>query len=265
MDNFDFKDKVAIVTGGSSGLGNAAVKALFNKKCKIAILDIISCDDLLKTLNINEERVIFIKTDISNENDVKNAIENVIRKFKFIHIIVNSAGVAPWRSLENTDSETVIKTYGVNVFGQLYVIKYATKYMKLQNYLSKYNERGVVINVSSEQGTEGQSGRAIYCGTKGAINGMTLPLSRELGPFGIRVVTISPGMIMTPLVTANYPEEEVKEYSKEFALKRVGYPEEFGQCVISVCECSFMTGCIIRLDGGIRSGNAFKDESKTKF
>ena len=118
----------------------------------------------------------------------------------------------------------------------------------------KSGERGVIINVASVAGIEGQKGQAVYSASKGAIIGMTLPMARDLGKFGIRVVTIAPGVIQTPMGDKITPKV-LEGLKKATALERIGFPEEFASAVVGVCTTSYFTGTVLRLDGGIRLPN----------
>lgn len=261
MENFSLKGLVGVVTGGASGLGQAVVKSLIKQQCKVAFLDInrLAAEELMKNLSeiTSSSQFLFIEADISKEDCIKQAITEIIAKFECIHIVVNCAAIAKTKAIEETDSSMLQEIFSTNVYGPFWMTKYAVPYMKKQAFINDKKQRGVIIHVSSEQATEGAAGRILYCATKGALNSMTLPMAREFGPWGIRVVTVAPGMFLTPLVQKHHDEQWIQDYSKQFALGRAGLPEEFGETIIGICMSTFMTGCVVRVDGGVRTGNVF--------
>lgn len=143
------------------------------------------------------------------------------------------------------------RVLGVNVVGTFNVTKYTALQMVKQQPLNDFKERGVIINVASVAGIEGQRGQTVYSASKGAIIGMTLPLARDLGKFGVRVCTIAPGIFQTPM-GAGMSDKIVDALSRASALGRVGNPVEFADAILGLATNSFVTGNVFRLDGGIR-------------
>jgi len=247
---------VALVTGGASGLGEASVRELFKNQYKVVIgdLDVERGSNLVKELA--SENVIFVETDVTKEESIKNLISKTLQTFGAIHVVLTSAGVAPEGDVfdpEQTPASQLIKTFQINVFGTFWVVQHASAAMIKQEPYTEKGERGVIIMVSSGYATMAPAKKSVYGGTKGAINGFTLPMARDLGPFGIRVVTIAPGLMMTPLVEKICSKEWIENDKKITPLGRAGTPEEFAQCVMSLCMNTYMTGDIIKLDGGRRS------------
>ena len=251
-DNLNYKNLIAIVTGGCSGLGEATVNEFYNLGCKIACFDsnVARGEEMMKMYN--SENFIFLETDLKDEDWIKASINRVIRKFGAIHILVNCAGINGVRPIEECDKSFVNNIFSVNFFGTYWMCKYATIQMKTQPYISSKNERGFIINVASEQAFEGSELRSVYASTKGAINSLTISLARELGEAGIRVNTIAPGLFLTPLSLDYRGVEGIKDYLYSIPLGRGGDPKEFAKCVVAICNNSYLTGSVIRLDGGVR-------------
>lgn len=241
----------AIVTGGASGLGEATVRLLRERGVNVVIADlnVESGEKIAKELGC-----LFFKTNIIDEENVKELFEFTKKHYSGVHIVVNSAGVLSagmtlW-SKGVLSSEEMLKVLKINVVGTFNVSKYAALHMSKQEALSE-GERGVIINVASVAGEEGQKGQVVYAASKGAVIGMTLPMARDLGKFGIRVMTIAPGIFMTPMGD-HVPPKVADGLKSNTPLGRMGRPIEFAQVALSICENSFATGTVWRVDGGIR-------------
>ena len=191
-----------IVTGGSSGIGEACVRCLHSHKCKVIIADlnIVLGQQLAAELSSN---IHFIKTDVSDEESIKAMISKTMALFDSIHIVINSAGVA-WSDFTASpkkvhSSKLFSDVFKINVLGTFNVCKFAAQLMMKQPSVDDTKEKGVIINVASILGLEGQKGTVAYAASKAAIIGMTLPMARDLGKYGIRVMTLAPGLIETPM------------------------------------------------------------------
>ena len=199
---------IVFVTGGASGLGEATVRMLHAKGASVAVADMNT--ERLELLQKDlKERYLGVKCDVTKEEDVKSAIDQTVAKFGALHVALASAGVAwPGMTLTSKGSldtklfETVTR---INLFGSIYMAKYAAVAMAKNKPVNEKNERGVILFVSSVAGEEGQRGQVAYGATKGAINGVVMPMARDLGKFNIRVAAIAPGIFMTPLA-ANMPQ-----------------------------------------------------------
>lgn len=248
-------NKVAIVTGGASGLGEATCINLSEQGCKIVIADLNEelGQKLVSTL---KTEAIFVKVDVSKEESIKELIQKAVERFSVIHIIVNCAGIINTTPIYSSrgiaTSAEFLKVYEINVLGTFNVCKYAAQQMVKQDYAEE-KERGVIINVASVAGIEGQRGQVIYGSSKGAIIGMTLPMARDLGKFGIRVCTIAPGIFITPMGKSLNPKV-IKSLEDQTALGRLGNPKEFGDAVCALARNTYVTGETFRLDGGVRLG-----------
>lgn len=246
---------VALVTGGSSGLGEASVIALVEAGCKVMIGDMNEEGAKALIAKFGKDKVAFVKTDVSDEQACNDLVEQTVKTFGAVHIVLNSAGIAVRTSILTATQEDITKILKINVIGTFNVSKAAAYQMSKQKPISEKDERGVIINVASIMGIEATPDLVGYAMSKGAIIGMTLPLARDLGKFGIRVVTLAPGLFLTPM-GKSYPEKFLKVVKRVTPLNRIGAPEEFADAVISVAKNSFLTGEVIRLDGGLRIGHA---------
>ena len=251
---------VAVITGGASGLGEGATKHFLANNFKVAILDINEdkAHEFIQSLpKAHQERTIFIKTNVTNEDQIEAAIDKAIQTFGQIHVVVNSAGIG-YAELTYSkrrgvaSSKKLIKNLGVNVVGTFNVCKHAANRMKAQPVISDTQDRGVLINISSIMGIEATSGFVSYAITKGAVIGMTLPMARDLGKYKIRVLTVAPGLIQTPM-NKNSPPDSFERNIKEAALGRLSNPLEFGRFVYNVSHSSFLNGEVIRFDGAYRT------------
>ena len=217
--------KVAFVTGGASGLGYETVKVLVENGVKVGIADVnedkgMEAEELLGT-----ENVIFITTDVTDEQQVKEAIQKTVDKFGALHITLNSAGVALVSQTLKKDKILDFNIHravmDINVNGTIYSAAYSAQQMAKNEEVNERGEKGVIINVSSLMGSQGSKGLASYGASKGAILGLTLPMARDLGKFGIRVLNIAPSFFRTPIV-ATGGIEDVSRVEKYTPLNRVG-------------------------------------------
>ena len=202
------KDTVIFITGGASGLGLATAHLFFTLGCKVAIADLDSdafdsiksdfCENSGKPEAEVEERLIFFECDVSIENDVKQAIEGTASRFGGIHIAFACAGVMLLIYTRKLNVELFEKMLKINLFGSVYVAKYASKIIA-KNKPTENGEKGLILFVSSVLASEGARGTLGYAASKGAINGLVLPMSRDLGRHGIRCVALAPGLFSTPM------------------------------------------------------------------
>ncbi|WP_201715687.1 3-hydroxyacyl-CoA dehydrogenase [Rossellomorea arthrocnemi] len=247
-------ESIAIVTGGASGLGEGTVRQIIKAGGKAAILDV--SDERGQSLAVElGERSIFVRTDVTSEKDVSNAIHKVVESFGTINTVVNCAGIGMASKLLSRKGihslDTFSKVISINLIGTFNVIRLASELMA-KNDPNELGERGVIINTASVAAFEGQIGQAAYSASKGGVVGMTLPIARELASYGIRVMTIAPGLFHTPMFES-LPEEAVESLGKMVPFpKRLGRPDEYAQLVESILSNQMLNGETIRLDGGIR-------------
>jgi len=247
---------VSIVTGGASGLGEAAVKRLVEEGSKVVIADMDEERGNKLAGQYDSSKVIFVKTDVTKEEDVKNLVDKTLEKFGKIHVLINCAGIVAHGHIfsKSTTADVFKKIMQVNVIGTFNVSKAVAHVMVKQEPIGETKERGVIINVSSIAGLEGARGMSIYSASKGAIIGMTVPMARDLGSSGVRVITIAPGIMITemarPILESKDPQTETLK--KITALGRFGEAHEFAETCIGMIKSSYITGAVIRLDGGNR-------------
>ncbi|MEU8303189.1 SDR family oxidoreductase [Actinomadura sp. NPDC048955] len=252
----DLNGVSAVVSGGASGLGEATVRALAAEGAKVVIADLN--EDRGKAL-ADEIGGVFVKTDVSNEEQVQAAVQAAVDSGAPLRVIVNSAGIG-WASRtvgrdgsphDLASYETVIR---INLIGTFNLMRIGAAAISKTEPADEDGLRGVVINTASIAGIEGQTGQIAYSASKGGIIGMTLPAARDLAAIGVRVNTICPGIIDTPI----YGEGEAAEaFKAKLAApvpfpKRMGKASEFAHLVKSLIENDYMNGETIRFDGGIR-------------
>ncbi|KQU23095.1 3-hydroxyacyl-CoA dehydrogenase [Peribacillus sp. FSL K6-1552] len=250
----DIQETIAVVTGGASGLGAATVRNIIKKGGKAVIFD-LSEENGVKMVEELGDSVIFIKTDVTSEESVLEALEQGIEKFGSINTIVNCAGIAIAEKVIGRKGTHELKAFSkvvtVNLIGTFNVIRLAAEKM-VNNQANEEGERGVIINTASVAAFEGQIGQAAYSASKSGIVGMTLPIARELASKGIRVVSIAPGLFHTPMFDS-LPEEARASLGKTVPFpSRLGYPEEYAKLTESIITNPMLNGETIRLDGAIR-------------
>ena len=244
----------AVITGGASGLGYATAQRVIAEGGQAVLLDI---NDELGNERAAElgERASYINTDVSSEDSVKAALQQAAEKMGGITLAVNCAGVAtPGRALGREGpwpTEKFARVIAINLIGTFNVTKEAAAFMN-QNEPGEDGERGVVISTASIAAFEGQIGQAAYSASKGGVHAMMLPLAREFAAFGIRVNTIAPGIMLTPMM-AGMSEEVQESLAKQVPFpKRLGKPEEYANTVAYIYETTYVNAETIRCDGAIR-------------
>lgn len=249
----NIKDRVALVTGGASGLGAAVVRRFAESGAKVVIADV---NDEKGTQLAGElgDNVRFVRTDVTDEAQAQAAVD-AAAEFGGLHILLNAAGIG--RAIKTVGREgphpldqfeLVIK---INLIGTFNMIRLAAVQMQ-QNTPNENDERGVIINTASVAAFDGQIGQAAYSASKGGIVGMTLPIARDLSRDGIRVCTIAPGIFDTPLL-AGLPEPARKSLGEQVPFpSRLGQPSEYAQLAAAIVENPMLNGEVIRLDGALR-------------
>jgi NAD(P)-dependent dehydrogenase (short-subunit alcohol dehydrogenase family) len=244
----------ALVTGGASGLGEATVRAINAGGGKVAILDM----DSVRGNKLAEElgsSTIFCKTDVTNEDSVKSAIEKTIDSFGKLNVVLNFAGIAIAVKTLGRDGPHDLNLYkkvvDVNLNGTFNVSRLAAEYIS-KNTPNESGLTGLIVNTASVAGYDGQKGQAAYAASKAGVIGLTLPMARDLASYGVRVNTIAPGLIITPMLES-LPEEAQEALSNQPLLpKRLGKPAEIAHLACFMIENEYLNGEVIRLDAGIR-------------
>lgn len=246
-----------LVAGGANGLGRATVQRLVQHGCRVVIADLPSSEGDKVASDLGEN-CIFVPTDVSSEDDVKQAIKTAIDKCGPLRVSVSTAGIVRLaKALSEVGEVHPLQMFEeitkINLTGTFNVARLAAEQMA-KNEPDKGGERGVIINTSSVHAYDGQSGKVAYSATKGAINAMTLPLARDLAPHGIRVNAIAPGLFLTPMLTRSRPEPSEQQRIAQIVPfpKRLGDPAEFARLVQAIIENKMINGENIRLDGAVR-------------
>ena len=246
--------KVFVVTGGGSGLGAATARMLVEAGAQVVIAD-VNTEAGEKTAAELGKSALFLRTDVTSETDGMAAVEAAVQTFGHLHGLVNCAGVAPGEKVLGRDGphrlDSFARAVGINLIGTFNMIRLAASLIQKETPDSE-GERGVIVNTASVAAFDGQIGQAAYSASKGGIVGMTLPIARELARFGIRVVSIAPGIFETPMM-AGMPQEVQDALGKSVPFPpRLGRPVEYAALVRHICENSMLNGEVIRLDGALR-------------
>jgi NAD(P)-dependent dehydrogenase (short-subunit alcohol dehydrogenase family) len=247
-------DACAVVTGGASGLGNAVARYIVAAGGRVCLLDVQEGPGAAAATAIGS-RASFAKCDVTSEEEVNAAMQTARAAMGGINLLVNCAGViGAGRVLGKNGpmaGDFFAKVVHINLIGTFLCDKAAAAIMQT-NAPGADGERGVIIHTSSVAAFEGQVGQAAYSATKGAVASMTLPIARELAMFGIRVMSIAPGIFGTPMLAA-MPQELQDSLGKQVPFPpRLGRPDEFASMVATIFENTYLNGETIRLDGAIR-------------
>lgn len=248
--------KIAIVTGGASGLGRATVEAYVAKGAKVAIFDMNEENARDVIAGLGEDNVAFWNVNVADEESVKSAVSGVVEKFGAVHICNNFAGIGSACKTLGKDGpfplDQFMPVININLVGTFNVSRFAAEQMAKNEPINDDGGRGVIINTASIAAMEGQIGQLAYSASKGGIVGMTLPMARDLASYGIRVNTIVPGLIHTPLFES-IPENIYKSLENSVCYpQRLGKPAEIGHLSVFIAENDYVNGECIRLDGAIR-------------
>ena len=246
----------AIVSGGASGLGEATARVLAAAGAIVVIADLNEAAGKRIAAEING---LFARTDVADEASVQAAVDMAATAAPPLRTAVSCAGIG-WaertvsRNGTPHDLASYTKVITINLIGTFNVMRIAAAAMAKTAPADADGQRGVIINTSSVAGIEGQTGQIAYSSSKGGIIGMTVPAARDLSVIGVRVNTICPGIIDTPIYGFNENAEEFKARLVEPVVfpKRMGRPDEFGQLVRALIENDYMNAEVVRFDGGIR-------------
>jgi NAD(P)-dependent dehydrogenase (short-subunit alcohol dehydrogenase family) len=242
--------RTALVTGGASGLGEACVRALVAAQASVTIADLNEARGQALAAELGPLTQ-FCRTDVCDEGDVLAALDEGER----LDMVIHCAGVATAeRALGKEgplDLDRFTRVLNINVTGTFNVARLAASLMS-KNEAGPDGERGVIILTSSVAAFDGQIGQAAYAASKGAVASMTLPLAREFARFGIRVLSIAPGLFRTPLL-AGLPEEAMKQLAATIPFpSRLGDPAEFASLALHMIQNRMLNGEVVRLDGALR-------------
>ncbi|HBO5703556.1 TPA: 3-hydroxyacyl-CoA dehydrogenase [Pseudomonas aeruginosa] len=248
------ENRVFLVTGGSSGLGAATAKMLVEQGGKVVLADINAEAGAAKAAELGAQAR-FVRADIASEADGRQAVATALEAFGGLHGLANCAGVAPAEKVLGRNGihalESFRRVIDINLVGSFNMLRLAAEAMS-QGQPDEGGERGVIVNTASVAAFDGQIGQAAYSASKSGVVGMTLPIARELARFGIRVMTIAPGIFETPMM-AGMPQEVRDSLGVSVPFPpRLGRPDEYAALVRQIIENSMLNGEVIRLDGAIR-------------
>lgn len=244
----------ALVSGGASGLGAATARLLVQHGARVMIADLNqqTGEGLAKELGAAAG---FVKMDVTRENEVQNAVDETVKRHGGLHFAVSTAGIGVAEKLLGKDGihdlERYIRVLRVNLIGTFDVLRRCAQAMSA-NTPDEDGHRGVMVMTASIAAYDGQIGQVAYSASKGGVVAMTLPLARELARFGIRIVTIAPGVFYTPLL-AGLPDKALQSLSQQAPFPpRLGKPEEYAALVQHIIENNMLNGETIRIDAAMR-------------
>jgi NAD(P)-dependent dehydrogenase (short-subunit alcohol dehydrogenase family) len=240
--------KVAILTGGDSGIGRAVAVAYAKEGAKVVVSYLNEHDDAKETKRLVEENgseCLLVAGDIGDSTFCNSLIERTVGQWGGVDIVVNLAGEQhPQESLKDITDEQLERTFRTNIFGMFYVVRAALPHLK---------KGSSIINTASVTAYMGHPQLLDYSSTKGAIVSFSRALANSLANEGIRVNTVAPGPIWTPLIPSTFPPEKVKEFGKDTPLGRPGQPDELAPAYVFLAadaDSSYITGQTIHVNGG---------------
>lgn len=246
--------KVFLVSGGASGLGAATAQMLIEAGARVMLVDINvqALDAQVEKLGANARASV---TDITSESAAQSAVASAVTAFGQINGLVNCAGIVGAQKILGKEGphglDSFSQVINVNLIGSFNLLRLAAAAIA-EGTPDDGGERGVIINTASVAAFDGQIGQAAYAASKGAIASLTLPAARELARFGIRVMTIAPGIFETPMMAGMTPQVRESLSAGVPFPPRLGKPEEYAALVRHIIENSMLNGEVIRLDGALR-------------
>ncbi len=247
--------KVFVITGGASGLGAASARQLTGQGAQVILVDMNqdAGEQMVQELGPKAQ---FVKLDVTDETAVQQLFINISQQFGALHGLINCAGIAPSAKIlgKNGLHELALfqRALDINVTGSFNMLRFAAELMSRNSIEEGEEERGIIINTASVAAFEGQIGQAAYSASKGAVVAMTLPLARELAQHAIRVMTIAPGIMETPMLQG-LPEKVQEALGQMVPFPpRLAKSAEFAKLVAHIVENTYLNGEVIRLDGAIR-------------
>jgi NAD(P)-dependent dehydrogenase (short-subunit alcohol dehydrogenase family) len=245
---------IAVITGGASGLGEACVRSLVDGGARVCIFD-LATERGAKIADEIGKNVIFAQTDVTSEESVQSSINKTVDAFGGLNVAINCAGIGDPAKAFSRKGPMPLSFFNrmvqINLVGTFNVVRLVIEQM-IRNIPNDDGERGVIINTSSAAAFDGQIGQPAYSASKAGVAGMTLPLARECAEYGIRVMTIAPGLFATPML-ASLPREAQDSLGKMTPFpKRLGKPQEYALLAEQIVENPMLNGEVIRLDGAIR-------------
>ncbi|MDQ0378105.1 SDR family NAD(P)-dependent oxidoreductase [Amycolatopsis thermophila] len=245
------KDTAAIVTGGASGLGGATARALAARGAHVFALDLAAGIEKAEKV----EGITYVEADVTDGDQVAAAVEQAAGSSVPLRIVVNCAGIGPSARILSKkgthDLGLFRKVIEVNLIGTFNVVTLAAEAIARTEPVED-GARGVIVNTASVAAFDGQIGQVAYSASKGGVAGMTLPAARDLASQGIRVMTIAPGIIDTPMLATVSDEFRAGLAAGVPFPKRLGRPDEYAQLAVNIVEHDYLNGEVIRMDGSLR-------------
>lgn len=236
---------IVLITGGASGMGEACAKQFHQAGARVVVWDLHQSKEFKS-----------IVCDVSSAKDTEKALEQTIEEIGTPRICINCAGIAPAKRMVGREGAMPLSNFktviDINLIGTFNVMRVVADAMTKLEPLNGSNECGVIINTASIAAYEGQIGQTAYSASKGGIVSLTLPAARELAQFGIRVNTIAPGLVATPLLLSMPDEVQASLAANVPFPKRLGRPEEFAALAEHIVHNAMINGEVIRLDGALR-------------
>jgi NAD(P)-dependent dehydrogenase (short-subunit alcohol dehydrogenase family) len=246
--------KVFLVSGGASGLGAATAQMLVEAGAKVMLVDLNgdAVQAQAQTLGENARASV---ADVTQEAAAQSAVDSAVREFGHLHGLVNCAGIVGAEKILGKEGphglDSFSRVINVNLIGSFNLLRLAAVAIA-ESTADDGGERGIIINTASVAAYDGQIGQAAYAASKGAIVSLTLPAARELARFGIRVMTIAPGIFETPMMAGMTPQVRESLSAGVPFPPRLGQPQEYAALVRHIIENSMLNGEVIRLDGALR-------------
>jgi NAD(P)-dependent dehydrogenase (short-subunit alcohol dehydrogenase family) len=247
-----FKDKTVIVTGAAKGIGWGIAKVFSQEGAKLVVVDWDEENGEKTAQELRKARgdAIFVKCDVSNEDQVKAMIDKTIQTYKRLDVLVNNAGIGVYKTITDATSADWDRCLGVNLKGQFLCSRYAIPHMQAQG-------KGAIVNISSVHSFQTVNGAAPYAASKGGVSALTRAMAIDYGP-AIRVNAIAPGWVLTPLIQSIFdgspdPAAQQKAVEQRQVMKRIGRPEDIGYAAAFLAsdEADFITGTQLFVDGGL--------------
>ncbi|MGF7130657.1 NAD(P)-dependent dehydrogenase (short-subunit alcohol dehydrogenase family) [Paraburkholderia sp. EB58] len=250
----NIKDSVFLISGGASGLGAATARMIVANGGKVVLADMNRDAGAALAAEFGPN-ALFVPTDVTDESACQSAIDATVTHFGALHGLACCAGIAPGEKVLGKEGphgiQTFVRALEINVVGTFNLIRLASAVMS-QSEPNEEGERGTIIMTASVAAYDGQVGQAAYSASKAAVVGMTLPIARELARYGIRVMTIAPGIFETPMLLG-LPSQVRESLGRSVPFpSRLGRPAEFALLVKAICENPMLNGEVIRLDGALR-------------
>jgi NAD(P)-dependent dehydrogenase (short-subunit alcohol dehydrogenase family) len=251
----DITGASAIVTGGASGIGEATVRRLsaLGARCVIVDLNESKGKELAASLGGD-----FAKADVANADQVQAAVDAALALGP-LRVLVNSAGIGFIGRTVDRDGkpfslESFERVLRINLTGSFNCLRLAAAAMAKMEPVDADGQRGVIVNMASAAAFDGQTGQAAYSASKGGVVGMTLPIARDLRAIGVRVNTIAPGLIDTPIYGQGEASEQFKQQLAQNVVfpKRLGYADEIASMIVELIRNDYMNAEVVRVDGGVR-------------